>query len=241
MLKNIQQWLANPKRNYLTGLAYFKRFASQSQKTNFLEYLSAVSDDEVVDQFDGRFSVLINQLSFIEQRIRSNPQLYAEAAATAEVVEKSVKSASDKISIDDLPDSFASDRQRLKEIIPLMAKLHADMANAVADDVRLELVRQLVALDDERTAIWRRIDDYAAGRNVSVDVSADEMQVRESSVALGAKIAKQRVQLQQNITRTEKAIAVNEKHGKKKLAESARKRLEGYKAELAKLDALIDK
>lgn len=241
MLKNIQQWLANPKRNYLTGLAYFKRFASQSQKTNFLEYLSAVSDDEVVDQFDGRFSVLINQLSFIEQRIRSNPQLYAEASATAEVVEKPVKSASDKISIDDLPDSFAADRQRLKEIIPLMAKLHADMANAVADDVRLSLVTQLVELDDERTAIWRRIDDYAAGRNVSVEVSDDEMQVRESAVAVGAKLAKQRVLVQQNIVRTEKSIATNKKHGKAKLVASAEKRLAEYKAELAKLDALIDK
>lgn len=55
MLKNIQQWLSNPKRSYHTGLAYFKRFATPSQKTDFLEYLSSISDDETVDQFDGRF------------------------------------------------------------------------------------------------------------------------------------------------------------------------------------------
>lgn len=115
------------------------------------------------------------------------------------------------------------------------------MANAVADDVRFELVRKLVSLDDERTAIWRRIDDYAAGRNISVDVPDDDAFVRESAVALGAKIAKKRMQLQQNITRTEKAIAVNEKNGKKKLAESARKRLAVYKEELAKLEKLLDR
>lgn len=81
MLKNIQQWLANPKRSYHDGLSYFKRFASVAQKSVFLEYLSNVSDDETVDQFDGRFGVLINQMIFIERRIRSNPELFIEASA----------------------------------------------------------------------------------------------------------------------------------------------------------------
>lgn len=240
MLKNIQQWLANPKRSYHDGLSYFKRFASVAQKSVFLEYLSNVSDDETVDQFDGRFGVLINQMIFIERRIRSNPELFIEASAV-EVSQPEKKPSSGKITLDDLPESFSADRQRLKEIVPLMAKLHSDMANAVADDVRFELVRKLVSLDDERTAIWRRIDDYAAGRNISVDVPDDDAFVRESAVALGAKIAKKRMQLQQNITRTEKAIAVNEKNGKKKLAESARKRLAVYKEELAKLEKLLDR
>lgn len=240
MLKNIQQWLANPKRSYHDGLSYFKRFASVAQKSVFLEYLSNVSDDETVDQFDGRFGVLINQMIFIERRIRSNPVLFIEASAV-EVSQPEKKPPSGKITLDDLPESFSADRQRLKEIVPLMAKLHSDMANAVADDVRFELVRKLVSLDDERTAIWRRIDDYAAGRNISVDVPDDDAFVRESAVALGAKIAKKRMQLQQNITRTEKAIAVNEKNGKKKLAESARKRLAVYKEELAKLEKLLDR
>lgn len=241
MLKNIQQWLSNPKRSYHTGLAYFKRFATPSQKTDFLEYLSSISDDETVDQFDGRFGVLINQLIFIERRIRSNPELFAEASATVEVAQPGKKPSSGKISLDDLPESFAADRQRLKELVPLMAKLHADMANAVADDARFELVKQLVALDDERTAIWRRIDDYAAGSDISVDVPDDEASVRESALVLGAKLSKQRVQLQQNITRTEKSIRSHEKSGKTKLAESARKRLAAYKEELEKLEKLLDR
>ena len=67
MLKNIQQWLSNPKRSYHTGLAYFKRFATPSQKTDFLEYLSSISDDETVDQFDGRlFQFLLVRLKGFE-------------------------------------------------------------------------------------------------------------------------------------------------------------------------------
>ena len=237
MLKNIQKWLANPKRTYVEGLSFFNNYASKKQKESFSAFLNDIDQSQPVSQFDksGKFSILINQVVHVENRLKYNPDLFVQAVADKKD-DAPVLDPAKPVSLDELPDSFATDRTRLKEIIPMMAKLHADMANnKLPDDKRLLLVQDLLSLDDERRAIWARIDEFAKGNTIEVVVSEEESAVLESGVALGIQLAKKIDNLKEKIARNEESIRVNTKNKKPHLAKSAEERLVKYRQELEEL------
>ncbi len=240
MIKNIQKWLANSKRTYAEGLSFFNDFASKKQRESFATFLNDIDLNEPVSQFDkaGKFPILINQVVHVEQRLRSNPELFVQGkkGATEKQQTPAVPVAPAAITVDTLPELFTEDKARIKEIIPIMAKLHAEMANnKLPDDKRLELVKDLLSLDDERRAIWARVDEYANGNKLDVIVSEEETVVRESGVSLGIQLAKKIDQLKEKIGRNEESIRVNTKNKKPHLAKSAEKRLVQYRKELAEL------
>ena len=240
MLKDIQQWLGNPKRKYAEGLSFFNSYASKKQKENFALFLNDIDLNEPVSQFDkaGKFPILINQVVYVEKRLKSNPELFVQGKKGATEKQQTVNapSAPATITLDTLPESFQEDKARIKEIIPIMAKLHAEMANnKLPDDKRLELVKDLLSLDDERRAIWARVDEYANGNKLDVIVSEEETVVRESGVSLGIQLAKKIDQLKEKIGRNEESIRVNTKNDKPHLAKSAEVRLVKYRQELKDL------
>ncbi|MEL7600582.1 MAG: hypothetical protein AAGU18_10865 [Proteiniphilum sp.] len=148
----------------------------------------------------------------------------------------------EKSTLDSLPAEFDAAKARLKEIIPIMAKLHADMANeTLADDKRLLIVKDLVSLDAERRAIWARIDNFLANGGTPIEKSADETLIEEKTLALGAQMQKRIDQLRENISRSEKSLAAAVEKGNKMLIANAEKRIVKYKEELETLESALRK
>lgn len=236
MLNKIQKWLSNPKRKYSEGLGYFNCLASDKQKETFEKYLNAVDGD--IDQYDkdGRFPMLVNQMVFIEKRIKSNPELFAQAQAQlAEVTPAKLHFENDEpIDPGKLPDDFTKERERLKEIVPIMAKLHADMANEIADDKRMLLLRDLVVLDDERRAIWKSIDG-------KIEPSEEEVELEKLSLATGARIGKRIKQLKENISRNEKSLQTATEKNNNTAIGKITKKLETYRSEMTELEAALER
>jgi len=236
MLNKIQKWLSNPKRKYSEGIAYFNSLASKKQKETFEKYLNAVDGD--IDQYDkdGRFPMLVNQIVFIEKRIKSNPDLFAQAQVQLDVITPIKLHLQDDKPIDPgkLPDDYTKERERLKEIVPIMAKLHADMANEIADDKRMVLLRELVVLDDERRAIWKSIDG-------KIEPSEEELELEKLSLATGARIGKRIAQLKENISRNEKSLQTATEKNNKTGIDKITKKLYAYNSEMTELEAALER
>lgn len=128
--------------------------------------------------------------------------------------------------------------QRIKEIAPLYASLHADIANpATPDDDRKKLADKLCDLDDERRLLWKQIDDWAEGKAVQLDVKRPEYS--DNPTVRGYEMARQMKRLRQNIANSQEAAEKAKADGRQTIYENARKRLERYQAELKELEEEI--
>ena len=238
MMTEIQKWLSNPKRKYADGLNYFNRFASKKQKESFGAFLNDV-DNDTVHQFggSGQFPILINQVVFVLQRIKTNPDLYKESRVKPKPVKIHEPAITpEAVPMNNIPDDFDTEKKRLKEIVPLMAKIHAEMANeTLPDDKRHNIVKELIELDDERRAIWNKID--SAG--IEVEKLEEEKAVETNMVAMGASIQNRITQLKGYITRNQNSVKNHTAKGKTKLAKEAQKRLDAYRQELDQLNQLV--
>lgn len=245
MLKKINSWLENRKRSYKEGLEIFNALANKSQKDTFSEFLNNVDDAENVNAFDaeGKFGILINQITMIQKRVQYSPEDFKsvqikslESKAKNETPLVELKA----ISIDELPEDFEVDRIRLKELIPLMAKLHAEMSDEkIADDKRAGILEDLVSLDNERRAIWNRIDAFANGENLEVAKSEDETKVESNMVSVGAGIQQRITLLKGYVTRANNSITKYTGEGKQNKVDEFTEKLAAYNSELEKLQALI--
>lgn len=243
MLTEIQKWLSNPKRKYAEGLDYFNRFASKKQKESFGDFLNEGNSESFQFGGSGRFPILINQVVFVLQRIKSNPDLYKDSQYLKPVgssPEAPHKFSEATHAVGELPASFETEKMRLKEIVPLMARIHADMSvETLADDKRAVLRSQLIDLDDERRAIWAKIDTGEG--SASFDKSEDERNVEMNMLELGRKSAQRIGSLRSYIRRNEEAAKKHEAAGNKKKAANAREKLEIYAKELKQLEAMFPK
>ncbi|HIY89433.1 MAG TPA: hypothetical protein H9824_12145, partial [Candidatus Bacteroides pullicola] len=87
--------------------------------------------------------------------------------------------------------------QRIKEIAPLYASLHADITNeSTPDEERKKLADKLCDLDDERRALWKQIDDWAEGKGVRLDEKRPEYS--DNALVRGYEMARQVKRLRQN-------------------------------------------
>ena len=261
MLKKIQNWLANPKRKYSEGLKYFNQFASPKQKENFGKFLN-VDDDDKISHHDlsGRFPVLINQVVFCERKIKSNPEAFKDSTfVSGKIVpfvnteenkseqensgegpaQNSVKAITD---LSQLPENFAPVVTRLKELVPFMAKVHADMAAEVADDKRAVLRAELIALDDERRGIWNRINKYLSGIPGSeIEKDSDEKEVEQNMLVIGVDLAKRIGLLKSYIKNNSDSLKKHQEAGNEKKAATSQEKIEKYTKELEELEALLPK
>lgn len=243
MLTKLSAWLGNPKRKYNDGLEIFNAIASDVQKKNFKEYFEK-GRDQVTDQFDQKFTMLVNQVAFCQNRIKQDSQFFKQAIAATVAndnhipdTEKKVApetEANKKTDLDKLPEELAPVRERIAEIVPLMAKLHAEMSQEnLPDDKRMPIIQQLVKLDDERRACWAKIDSY--------EPSEEEKVIEEKTIAMGADIQKRILQVKELISRAKSKAKEHSSKGKKELAAKAVKRGEEYRDELTQLELLIGK
>jgi hypothetical protein len=169
------------------------------------------------------------------------PAFTAIGRITAPAAEIGTSSNVNISALNQLPPNFSPAVTRLKELVPYMAKVHADMAAEIADDKRKLLRIQLVELDDERRRIWERIDNYLQGngQQESIDKSAEEKEVEENMLILGRDMARRIGQLRGYITRNQNSFNKFSKSGDKKKAASAKAKVEQYTKELNQLEAMF--
>lgn len=130
--------------------------------------------------------------------------------------------------------------QRIKEIAPLYASLHADIANeSTPDEERKKLADKLCDLDDERRSLWKQIDDWAEGKGVKLDEKRPEYS--DNALVRGYEMARQVKRLRQNIANSRDAADKAQADGRQTIYENALKRIERYEAELKELEAEIAK
>lgn len=130
--------------------------------------------------------------------------------------------------------------QRIKEIAPLYASLHADIASeSTPDDDRKRLADKLCDLDDERRELWKQIDDWAEGKGVRLDEKRPEYS--DNALVRGYEMARQVKRLRQNIANSREAADKAQTDGRQTIYENALKRIQRYEAELKELEAEIAK
>ncbi|MDR2627552.1 MAG: hypothetical protein LBC40_05925 [Dysgonamonadaceae bacterium] len=141
---------------------------------------------------------------------------------------------------DDLPADVKKLYDRTKEIVPLMARIHSELSiHGISDDDRRAKAAELCRLDDERRSIWDRIDAWSEGKDFVPDVPK-EFAYSEDPVVKGMQISKRIARLEENISRTRKAIEGHIRSKKANLEAKARKRLSAFEKELSGLQALVD-
>lgn len=236
MIEKIKKWLEDPKRDYYEGLKMFSELASPVARQQFLQFLSQVKEDEEVDQFDNRFTILVNQMTFVKVRLQSNKDAFKESVNLI----PETKKATGPLKLQDLPKQFDKERARLTELVPLMARIHADMSvETISDEDRKKLADELVKLDLERRSIWDRIDNYLSEMNQELVPEEKMNDYSENDLVKGVQMAARVKRLQDNIRQNETAIVKHQNNNKPHLVATANQRIEKYKAELAELEVAL--
>ncbi len=139
-----------------------------------------------------------------------------------------------------LPDEMKFIYNRIREITPLYAALFTEMSNdKLTPEEREPIANQVNDLYCERADLWNRLDAWAEGRQVQLDVQEQKTEeLPTDDVHKGIQIANRIERLKENIRRTELAITGHAKNGKENLKTKAEQRLADYKKELNELETM---
>lgn len=143
------------------------------------------------------------------------------------------------ITEESLTPSIRKAYDRIKEITPLYASLHNDVANQeIPAEERQPLAEELCKLDDERRKLWKQIDTWAEGKG---DLQLEEKHpvLSENSIVRGIEIARQIKRLKNNIVNSKAAAERAKEDGKQTVMQNALDRVAKYETELAALEAEI--
>lgn len=133
------------------------------------------------------------------------------------------------IKTEEAPFKIRAAQRRIKEIVPLMASLHASLSDTtISDSERKQTADQLCRLSDERRKLWNEIDEWSTHGTPDNEQPADPVQQ-------GYKIARRIERLQANILYAQRAADDAEAAGRQTIRENALRRLESYRKELEEL------
>lgn len=138
-----------------------------------------------------------------------------------------------------MPVSIKKAYARIKEIAPLYASLHNDIANeSLSEDERKPLAEKLCKLDDERRRLWNTIDSWAEGKG-TLSLDAERPSFSDNPVVRGIELTRHVKRLKQNIANSKKAAAKAQEDGRQVVYENAMKRIAGYQADLDETEKKI--
>lgn len=159
-------------------------------------------------------------------------QLRKEVDALSEPGVKVVTEAS-------MPTSIKKAYARIKEIAPLYASLHNDIANPdLEDEKRKSLAEELCKLDDERRKLWKAIDTWAEGKG-TLSLDAKRPVFSNNPVVRGIELARHVKRLKQNIVNSQRSADKAKEGGRQVVYDNAMSRIAGYEEELAEIEKEI--
>jgi chromosome segregation ATPase len=188
--------------------------------------------DELEDSEEDKESEIEELESQLEEKEEKILQLQSEIDKLSE--QSGIKIVAEK----DLPKNIAVLYDRIKEITPLIASLHADLTKASTDDERKVIANELCKLDDERRANWDKIDDWSVGKNLKIDEPKPEYSADQ--LIRGQQIQIRLGQLKLNIERSQASIVKFQTEGKKNKEAGAQARLDAYTKEFNDLTAELN-
>lgn len=159
-------------------------------------------------------------------------QLRKEVDALSEPGVKVVTEAS-------MPTSIKKAYARIKEIAPLYASLHNDIANPdLEDEKRKSLAEELCKLDDERRKLWKAIDTWAEGKG-TLSLDAKRPVFSNNPVVRGIELARHVKRLKQNIVNSQRSADKAKEDGRQVVYDNAMSRIAGYEEELVEIEKEI--
>ena len=156
----------------------------------------------------------------------------------AELIELKNKRGIQIIALADMPEDIRKAYDRVREITPLMAKIHSEISvEKIHHKTREKLVKQLCDFDDERRANWDLIDNWSEGKKTEVTEQPKELTYDTDPLIAGAQKARRILKLEENIKNSQVAFDTAEREV---IKENAAKRLKAYQTELAQLQSELD-
>ncbi|MCR5139461.1 MAG: hypothetical protein K6B45_04785 [Bacteroidaceae bacterium] len=252
-LEKLNQWLREPQRNYAEGLVLFDRLANKELVERYGVYFHSVA---AVPAGAQHMTLLVAKLQRIAENISLNPLPYQQvlqaeyvspskpAATPAQPAPNAKDEAPAYIELaggtkkfleGDLPEEMSAKYGRIKELVPLMARLHADLSHAEGEEAAT-IADELCKLDDERRQLWDELDDWASDKDGS---STDDAGMQRSDVAKGIELTRNLKRLNDNIRTNRKAAEKYQAEGNAEAAAKALERLARYEQELADLEKQI--
>lgn len=138
-----------------------------------------------------------------------------------------------------MPTSIKKAYARIKEIAPLYASLHNDIANPdIEDEARKTLAEELCKLDDERRRIWKAIDAWSEGKG-TLSLDAKRPVFSDNPVVRGIELARHVKRLKQNIVNSQRSADKAKEDGRQVVYNNAMSRIAGYEKELAEIEKEI--
>lgn len=192
--------------------------------------------DKFVDKLEDRVAEAEDEISDLDDKVREHDDAIDEMQSQIDELSKpGVKVVTEG----DMPSALRKDYARLKEIVPLYASLHADICREdITDDMRKGFASRLIKLDDERRRIWKKIDDWSQGKEVSLEV--DRPQYSDVPVVRGYELARAQKRLKENIRNSETAARKAKEDGRQVVYDNAMRRIEGYRKELKEIEDEIN-
>ena len=204
--------------------------------------------DEEIDTLTGEIEDLEDEISELNDSLDEKDEELQQLQSDIEVKDSEIdtlkKSLEEKnlkvLSDDDLLEEVKQKRIRIKEIVPLMAKIHAELSNTtISDAERKKLAKEVCNLDDERRRLWDEVDEYL-GNSDSVLPEENKTGYSEDPLLRGMQIANRIKRLKENIKRNQDAAIEHEANEKPNLALKARDNVIRYAQELEELQTEVD-
>lgn len=138
-----------------------------------------------------------------------------------------------------MPPSIKKAYARIKEITPLYASLHNDIAQeSLSEEERKLLADELCRLDDERRKLWKAIDTWSEGKG-TLNLEEPRPTFSDNPVVRGIELMRHVKRLKQNIANSRKAAEKAQEEGRQVVYENAMKRIALYEADLAETEKEI--
>lgn len=180
------------------------------------------------------------QESMPDADVTSIEEQLCEHAEAIETLKKSVEELSKPgvkvVTVDSMPASIKAAYDRIKEITPLYAHLHAEIADEhKSDEERKPLAEELCKLDDERRKLWAKIDAWSEGKG-TLEIDEQRPTYSDNATVRGYELARAVVRLKSNIKNAKDAAKRAKADGKETIYQNALKRLEKYEKELSEIE-----
>lgn len=199
--------------------------------------------EETLDELKSRISDLENDSESHAEELASLQEQLDEKMGELCSLQNEVNALNSPgvkiITEESLTPSMRKAYDRIKEITPLYASLHNDIANQdIPAEERQPMAEELCKLDDERRKLWKQIDSWAEGKG-PLQLEEKRPEFSDNSIVRGIEIARQIKRLKNNIANSKAAAERAKEDGKQTVMQNALDRIAKYEAEIAALEAEI--
>lgn len=247
-LQEISTWLANPAKDYKTGLSIYNQYKTNNK---FDDYFNNAEDPKLHSM---HFKLLVQRIKDIYRKIQANPAtvkqqpqtLGVKQIDTEELKKKSGQHTSPNasnrarivenplINPKDLPEDLQNLYFENKKLTKELSVLHNEMADLDPDpkndETRKQLAEEICSMDDTRSVNWSKIDTWWKDKKLTGEKQKKEFDAKKEILQISRRVETLKI----NISREEKRLK-NNPEMKKKL----KPKIDNWKKELKGLEAKL--